>query len=105
MRALRNGREQNKEESAQEVRNRIHANLRELQLRILRDTPKGRTVDLKNINKRLSHVAMISEGGRNILWEGNMGRYLQAAGAIDPKPPTKRTRSRREATDRREAKD
>ena len=65
---------------------RIHATLRELQLRILRDTPKGRTVDIKGTNTRLSPVARISEGGRDIQWEANMGRYLQAAGAIDPKP-------------------
>ena len=65
---------------------RIHATLRELQLRILRDTPKGRTVDMKGTNTRLSPVARISEGGRDIQWKANMGRYLQAAGAIDPKP-------------------
>ena len=58
---------------------RIHATLRELQLRILRDTPKGRTVNIKGINTKLSPVAKISEGGRDIQWEGNMGRYLQAA--------------------------
>ena len=33
---------------------RTLAQLRELQLRILRDTPKGRTMDIKNIDQRLT---------------------------------------------------
>ena len=35
---------------------RVHAQLREVQIRILRAKPKGATVDLKNLNKRLSQL-------------------------------------------------
>ena len=62
---------------------RINAQLKEVQKRILRAKPRGLRVDLKQINKRLSPVAMIAESREKIIWEDHMRRWLQATGAID----------------------
>ena len=62
---------------------RINAQLKEVQKRILRAKPRGQRVDIKQINKKLRPVAMISETGEEIIWEDNMRRWLQATGAID----------------------
>ena len=62
---------------------RINAQLKEAQKRMLRAKPRGLRVDLKQINKKLSPVARISESGEEIIWEDHMRRWLQATGAID----------------------
>ena len=62
---------------------RINAQLKEVQKRILWAKPRGKKVDIKQINKKLRPVAMISETGEEIIWEDNMRRWLQATGAID----------------------
>ena len=54
-----------------------------MQKRILRAKPRGLRVDLKQINKRLSPIATISESREEIIWEDHMRRWLQAIGAID----------------------
>ena len=65
----------------------INAQLREVQIRILsRAKPTGTTVDLKNVNKKLSLIATITETGGDIEWEENMRRWLQATGAIEADP-------------------